>query len=250
MNEDVNSQLDSVESTESQEQVNVDDQVTEPAEALNTEGNENRLPEHVPYSRFKEINDKYREYSEKLKSFEERENLYKIVEQFNDTLEKDPELQKSVQEALRQSQARMQSTNTAANPQQGQQQNQLSDYQRVTLDRYNMDLQSKLKAEGIPEKHHERVVNLIYSEAGKLNGNALNQYDPSLVDKAYANISDFFNGIKQQATSEYVNQKKGDVTPASATKSGAAPIKSHKFSGRGDRAAFLASGLSAAHKQN
>lgn len=216
-------------------------QATESAETLNTEASESSIPEHVPYGRFKEVNDKQREYAQKLEEYKAKEELYAAVEQFDSLLQQDSDLRETVEKALKQA-AEGKKTQQA---QQAQTQQQLTDYQRVTYDRYTMDFQAKMKAEGIPEKHHERVMSMVYSEAGKLNPNALNQYDPSLLDKAYAQVSDFLSGIKQQANSQYVETKKGDETPPSATKSGATPIKTQQFNGRGDRMSYLANGLKA-----
>ena len=64
---------------------------TQSAETLNTDSQDNELPESIPYERFKEVNDKSKAYKEQLDEYESKKELLEIYGNFDRRLKEDPE---------------------------------------------------------------------------------------------------------------------------------------------------------------
>lgn len=196
--------------------------------------------QHVPYERFKEVNESAKQYKERLAAYEAKKQVYTVYEQLDEALKNDPALAEDVKKVLekkfgRQEQAQQNS--------QAQQQPQVTDYQRVTYDRYVDDFNRIMDTEKIPDEYRQKIFSLLVQEAGQVNPTALNSYDRGLVTKAFDSIKPMFAGIKQQERETYVQQKKNDAVPASASGQGATQTQS--FGDRNSRQSYIAQALKA-----
>ena len=199
--------------------------------------NADNVPESVPYSRFKEVNDAKREYEEKLKSFEGiNPELYQAYSQFDQVLSEQPELVEAIKEKMSQGMSAQQATQEA----QAEQAQGPTDYQRVTYDRYMTELDQVLDGEGIPEAHWQDVKAIVQNKAVQLNPYALNQYDAKLVKKAYDGVKTLFDGIRRNERESYVKQGKENNVPESGSASGSTAKPVHRFKDRNERVAYAA----------
>lgn len=246
--QDVNTEQTQVEagSESSTEQQDQEQDSQESTETLNQV--ENDVPKSIPYERFKEVNDKYKTTEERLKSYEEKEQLFEAATLLDQKLQEmkdvNPELYTQFVAAV------------SGQPTQAQkQQDPIAYVQSLQAEIRQRDATNRYEqlAKDIDKDDRDLFFdNQVAQEFARLtNGNPLQIGNPnfglSALDKAFSNIKQKYDARNAKAKTSYVEQKKnGSSTPPSQTGSAARQAPS-ELSGQ-QRVSYAAELLRAGRK--
>lgn len=210
------------------------------AEALNTESAP-KAEEHekyVPYDRFQEVVKARQELEEKLKSPD-----WDGFQKLNSAVQNDPALGNVLMEAvanhyrqlnqqLGQQPLQQQPQNPADPVQQMQsvlqaQEQQLqylmAQQQQATYQRYSSEFENKASAAKVSEHWKPVYENAVRQLVGGMNPNALMQYDPNLISKAFDQVHQQVQALQRAERTAYVADKTKDNMPPSTSGAGATP---------------------------
>jgi hypothetical protein len=223
VNEEAAPQVDSQPSPEPEQ--TADDQSTQ---TLNEDTSGGQTPEHIPYERFKEVNDKYKSQSEMLEGFEELkkqiqssdngtdkwnkfvEDLYGVNENEAPSPEQGtPEPQNEVLSRVERMEAYIQQKDVD-----GKKQGYINEYQKLENEHLSSESQ----------EYKDFVGEMVAREVGSLSKNKLyQQYNPKLVKAAFDNVNKRLNSVLKGKLGEYAD---GKSNPTPVNGKGATPSKS------------------------
>jgi len=212
------------------------------ADSLNTDASEGNTETHVPYERFKTVNEELkeaRERADKYSTFEGKEDLVKTYETFDNILAQNPELARKVKDILVVEGERMAAEGVTQTPQPGNPQLTQQLAYGMYLNRYS----ELARTNEVPDDLNDEMQKFTQQELLAINSDPLNRFDLTTMDKAFKNAQKRMDKILKIDRSRYVKEKQGDKTPASGTKSGTPPAKTEKFNSQQDRASFIANAL-------
>jgi hypothetical protein len=201
----------------------------ESAETLNTEKAETKTESHVPYDRFKSVNEKYKEAKEQL-------DALKPLQEFETLLNQDEKLYKQVEEYL---------TKTYG---QGEVQQEVDEVGQLRSTVTNLVRQtniSKYQAEfdkmtdGMNDAQRAALERLTDIEMYRLSSAPYDQYNPKALKKAFEAAKQVLDPLIANGQAELVNEKSSESVPA--TSSTGAPVKETETYGtQEERSAALA----------
>ena len=216
------------------------------AEALktdNAQSNETQHEKYVPYDRFQEVIKAKQELESQLSAEE-----YKQFQIWDQAVRQDPAVADRIKQALidyyqggqqqanpyqqqqmyAQQQQQMMDPNNPLSQvlpviqaQQQQLQMLVQQQQAATYQKYEADFNNK--ANSIPEHWRPIYRNAVENLVGSINPNALQQYDPSLIQKAYETVHKQVEQLQRAERAAYVKDKSKDNLPPSSTGQGATP---------------------------
>ncbi len=214
------------------------------AGTLNTE----RLPDSIPYARFKEVNDKLRAVEQEYTPYKEKADLYKTYEQFDSILSQRPEMMQLVQVALTQPQVASQILQSLGMSQ-GQanqvvQQTQESPVvSQLALMTYTNEFERLATESQIPKELIPEYFNMTKDELLRINPDPLKRLNMNDLRTAFKNATD----RARKFTAPYQQQKGGlQGLPPSSSANGGAPVATvPQMDSQASRAAWLADQLRA-----
>lgn len=197
---------------------------------------EGRTPESIPYTRFKEINDKYKEVNEKLQGYESSDS-YKAYQQFSQAIEANPQLAHQLREAI-------EIVKFQSQRQQGEQaqpQQQAPDpVQQIVYDKYLERFQGFMKDNGLPEQLTPFMYSMAESILLRMNPDPLRNYDMNTFNRALDASKQILEEVWKHKQADYIQQKTNDVIPTSGSKTGVSPVSAPKQLGsQNERAAYI-----------
>lgn len=172
------------------------------------------------YNRFKEVNERAKlakTYEEKLKTFESNSELYKTYEQFDQVLTQNPQLLQMIQQALQQE-----------NGQRQQQQPAFQGDPEIRTNAYVERFQRMASEKGINQDLIKDYFNETYHELLSINPDPIGNFRPMDVDLAFKNVMEREERRFKARQAGYLQNKQKDSVPASATKTGTAPVSAPK----------------------
>lgn len=225
VNQDVETKVDASSTSTTTEQTSVSNEPAKEAESdksadsLNTDG---KKSENVPYNRFKEVNDKYRqtekelnEYKTKMKYWESVEGVVSknpvFTEKLNGLIDDynagklTPKQEKQVEQMVQQQQETV-----AKDPRVDE---LYQKYQRDTFNKYDSDFKTLVSKDFEDAEDIAMVGKMLTDIINKENPNALDQYDPSLVSKHYAIAKSKVDALIKRQMGKYINSKASDNIP-------------------------------------
>jgi hypothetical protein len=209
------------------------------AETLKTESEVHES--HVPYERFKEVNDKYRKIAEETKQYLENKAFYESYEKFDQMLAAKPELMEAIQKALL-NQGTVQSEQVQQAIQQG---DPLA--QQVAYNMYISEFNRIAQAKGIPEKLMPYYGEFTRAELLKINPYPLANFNLQMLPVAFENAAKHIDAIRMDEKATYVENKKSDAAiPASGTTSASSPTRNEQLDTQDKRRDYIANALRAA----
>ena len=238
-------------STTKTEEVKAEAQTS--ADSKNTEEPEGKS---VPYDRFKEVNQKYRDTEAKLKDYESKDSKYKTYAELDAAMIKDPVLNKEINKIIEKynqgdlTKAEMKEeiaeakAEAKSNPE-IQQINQK--FVKMNVQRY--------------KDHFENVATKDYTDKDDLdlleeytsrfmlqkNPRAAEDFDKSLLEDCFKMAKDKLEGFSKRRMSGYVKEKTSDQPPVS--KGGSSVSAEKEFKTRSEESAYFAAGLKAARQK-
>jgi len=222
------------------EETQVESPSTEQAEVSQVEGTNQSADsentgksDYVPYTRFKEVNDKYRgtekEYNEYKDSMSYWEQLNKVAnenpafnEAFNELIEKynKGELTKKEEKQLENAVNQQSEQQEFRDPRVDQ---MMQERERENFAKYEHDFH-KVAAQDFESKEDRALVGKILTDIinnKNPNANIMSSYDPTLIDKYYAEAKGIVDNMFKRYQARYMETKSSDNIPSS--KPGAAP---------------------------
>lgn len=225
--QDVNMNAGSVDAQSASE--NQSAQTQQPAEALNT-GIEERIPSHIPYERFKEVNEQLKGW----KQYEGKQELIDSYVKFDEFLSGNPQAMQAIKMALQMAQG------------EPQQEQPMGTAQKLAYDNYVGEFERFLGENQIPEELKPVAYSIVESLLLRMNPDPLNNYDMGTMKKALAAVKNLFEQIHRTKQATYIEEKRKDSVPPSPSRNGVAPMQGQpKFTSREDRMKALAEGLTA-----
>lgn len=221
--QDVETKVDETStSTEVKETSSSNDQVQatdKSADSLNTE---EKKSEHVPYNRFKEVNDKYRstekelnEYKSKMKYWESVNNVVEKNPMFTERLngliddlnagKLTPKQEKQVEQMVKEQQEVV-----SKDPRVDE---LYQKYQRDTFNKYDGDFKTLANKDFEDPEDIAMVGKMLTDIINKEHPNALDQYDPNLVSKYYAVAKSKVDALIKRQMDKYIKTKASDDIP-------------------------------------
>lgn len=203
------------------------------AETLNTDA-EPENESHVPYNRFKEVNEERKRYKEEIEAMAE-------LKQFSEALEKDPELAKKLEEAIQEYSGM--NEEQAVLPDEDRIAKLESRLQSKEQEEIFKSYQSEFKdlVKDVPETQKEILFTLTSSIAATMHKDPYTQHVPGLVENAYKKAKEQVDKIVKTGQAELVDEKISDSVPTSVTGS---PVKEDvKLENQEDRSRVLSNML-------
>lgn len=237
MDQDVNTGEAQAEesSAETYNQVDVDTSESS-AETLNTDA---KIPETIPYQRFKEENQAKKEALEKLKALESKYNdeKYNAYSQFDDLLSQSPELYEAVQDVFSK---HFQNQEHAVN--QSEPSPQDLRLNQWAYDRYIEEFNALAEKSGfIDDAQKDAVYKLTESELLKINKKPLENFKLGDIRKAFGEAQKKIDSFRKADRAAYIEGKEQDQVPASTTKTGTASMRQGEpLRTRAEKAAYFA----------
>lgn len=201
------------------------------AGTLNTDpGKDNRIPESIPYTRFKEVNDE-------LKQLKEMATVY---QEFDNVLSSRQDLMKVLEVAAQRPEVLnhfLQLVDSQQNQGQQQQQNQQQNINfdpQVRTQNYVDRFKSLAKENKIPEELTQDYFNDVYYELLKINQDPLSNYNISHVDEAFKRVMDREERKFKARQANYITTKRQADVPASGSETGMRPMNGTQVYGSAD----------------
>ncbi len=190
------------------------------------------------YERFKKVNEERKSFAEKLKTFDGKEDLLGVYEQFDNLLEQDPQLLGVITEAIKMIKDQQVGNVPQTQPQYGDQEVRTNSY----LERF----QRLVSEKKIPEDLKQDYLAETYHELMRINPDPLNNFRVADVDRAFKTVLDREERKFRHRQAAYTKDKNEDNLPASGSRTGASPMPSPKpLLTQNDRAAAMADMLRA-----
>lgn len=218
------------------------------AESLNTEGQESKLPEHIPYERFKEVNEAKKALEERLSGLGDDfdPQLYKSYADFDKLLVEKPELYEKVRSVLEGSnqneQGQVDPMQTLTKEIEGLKASQV---QMLQKEMYQSYVNEYNKHESSLEGYSDKAKETISEMAGQLflaktGNNPYGANNSGLVGKAFDEAKQKFDAIRSDILGGY-SQDKATNSPVIPK---GAPVQEQKAEILGDKkGAYIAEAL-------
>ena len=208
------------------------------AETLKTEVEQHET--HVPYDRFKEVNERAKKAEDSLKIYEEKKALIEASEQLNQMISANPALYAEIENALKK----------YGSPQSHQIQQQIQSgdplAQQVALNMYVGEFNRMSAEDKVPEGLKPYYFEFAKNELMKINPQPLANFNLGLVGQAYSAAKKHIDSIRQAELASYVTEKKADASiPASGSSTGAPPVHKVELKNQNSRSEYMANALKA-----
>ena len=239
----------------------VDPSTTEPAEqeqnvsqegALDSSADSENTDEtkHVPYDRFKQVNDKFRQTEKELNEYREKMKLWddvsKVASQdprfntaFNELVERynRGELTAAEEKKVEQMQEDVASVNDPRVD------TLLRKYEKDTFNRYDADF-TALASKDFEDKEDIAMVGKMLTDIiNEKHPNALEEYNPQLVSKYYTEAKQKIDNLVKRKMGKYMDSKASDDIPTNDPSSAPAYDFDVSTATREQRSAHLAERL-------
>jgi hypothetical protein len=189
------------------------------ADSLNTD---DKRPENVPYNRFKEVNDKFRntekelnEYKEKMKYWDKFSQVVDTNPAFSDKLNglitdlNDGKLTKAEEKQVEKMIEN--ETQSIKDPRVDE---LLHKYKKDTFNRYDTDFRMMAKNDFEDGEDISMVGKILTDLINKEHPNALDQYNPELISKYYSKAKDKVDALIKRQMGKYIKDKASDNIPS------------------------------------
>lgn len=199
------------------------------AETLNPGMQEQgRVPESIPYSRFQEVNNKYREAETRLKEFEDMQKNFSAYQRLDQLALSNPILAEKLKVAIYESLGKGQPPEQYGNEWQaqgGQDQSQfMAPLVRLMDNIYTEQFRNYAKQQGISEKAMGHYINAAKQYVLQVNPDPINNFSTSDIPKLFEIVNQNIQSVWNDLQSQYIQDKKNDVLPPSTSQVGSSPV--------------------------
>lgn len=191
------------------------------AETKNTDTSDVVEGQHVPYDRFKEVNEKYKTAAQELENYKSKAEIYKAYEELDNAMQMSPELNEKVNEiivAYNKGELTKKEMKEAINDikdDAGVVAQDNGTLKEISFNMYNNEFMNLAQKDFQDAKDIETIGKATEIILNQMYPNALDSYKRGLMPKAYSQAKQLFTSFADRRLQGYVSEKKETSIPAS-----------------------------------
>lgn len=175
--------------------------------------------QHVPYERFKEVNEKAKQAAQELEEYKRKADIYKAYEELDNAMQSNPVLNDKVNEiivAFNKGELTKKEMKEAIEDVQSEvSTSQDPTLKEISFNMYNNEFMSLASKDFTDPKDIEKIGQATEIFLNNMYPNALNAYKRGLMPKAYQEAKKFLTSFADNRIKSYVSEKKEVSVPTS-----------------------------------